>query len=98
MTDHKKLGAIKLKIVPILKSYGVEEAYIFGSTARGDSGPGSDVDLMIDKIDSPRTFFRLAALTEELEQALGQKVDLMFDKTIKPSVRPYIIKDRIRLI
>ncbi len=64
------------KIVsPIAARYGVERMYLFGSYARGDNTPASDVDLRIDKGDVRG--MQMAFLLSDLEDALKLPVDLL---------------------
>lgn len=56
--------------------YGVEHIYLFGSYARGDAKPDSDVDLRIDK-GQLRGLFQLAGLQIAFEDRLGTRVDLL---------------------
>lgn len=63
-------------IAPILKSYGVSRAYLFGSYARGDALPGSDVDLRIDG-GRIKSMFGLGGLYHDLTEALKKPVDLV---------------------
>ena len=56
--------------------YGAERIYLFGSYARGEAVPGSDVDLRIDK-GKIRGLFALSGLRLALEEQLGAKVDLL---------------------
>lgn len=58
-------------------------AYVFGSTARGQAQPGSDVDVAVlfDAVPPPRALDRL---TEELEAAAGRRVDLVVLNTAPP--------------
>jgi predicted nucleotidyltransferase len=57
----------------VLRRYGVAEAWIFGSLARGRPRPESDVDIAVSGC-APAAFYRLAA---ELERALGLPLDLL---------------------
>ena len=63
-------------IQPIAISYGVERVSLFGSYARGEAGPGSDLDLHIDKGEI-RGYFKLAGFHREVEEALSLQVDLL---------------------
>lgn len=64
------------KIVsPIAARYGVRRMYLFGSYARGDSTPDSDVDLRIDKGNVRG--LQMAYLLSDLEDALKLPVDLL---------------------
>lgn len=78
-------------MAPILKRRGVLRASLFGSVAAGKAGPSSDVDILIE---CPRGFdlFDLAELKEELEAAVGRKVDFAFEKRLKPRLRAYVLE------
>ena len=56
--------------------YDVRQAYLFGSFARGDQTPDSDIDLRLACGDS-MTFGTLYELSLELEEKLGRKVDIV---------------------
>ncbi len=58
----------------IQKEYGVTGLCLYGSTARGDNGPGSDVDILVDM---PPKIFLMSALKEFLEEILCTSVDLV---------------------
>ena len=62
-------------ISPIADKYGVNRVYLFGSYARGESTPNSDVDLRIDKGDVRG--MQMAFLLSDLEDALQLPVDLL---------------------
>ncbi len=81
-----------------LKRRGVERLYLFGSTARDEAGPGSDVDLII-RIDreSQKKFglFDLIRVKHYLEDTLGAEVDLTTEEGIKPQLKERILGERI---
>ncbi|MDE5657954.1 MAG: nucleotidyltransferase domain-containing protein [Muribaculaceae bacterium] len=58
----------------IQKEYGVTGLCLYGSTARGDNSPGSDVDILVDM---PPKIFLMSALKEFLEEILCTSVDLV---------------------
>ena len=66
---------IKEMIYDILKKYGIEKAYIFGSYARGEANQQSDIDIMIKK-GKLKTLLQLSALAYEIEQILKNKLIL----------------------
>lgn len=59
----------------IFKKYGVIHASVFGSYARGEAGPGSDLDLLVT-LDSSRSLFDLGGLQYELDEHLPGGVDI----------------------
>ncbi len=85
---------IKRKITPVLKQYGVARAAVFGSYARGENKPESDVDLLIE-LSEPLGLFRFARLNYVLEDALQKKVDLVKNTAIKPAFKQSILKDAV---
>lgn len=60
---------------PIAKVHGVAALYLFGSYARGQATPNSDLDFRIDK-GNVRTLFQLAALQQALEDRFSKSIDL----------------------
>ena len=71
---------IKEMIYDILKKYGIEKAYLFGSYARGEANQQSDVDIMIKK-GKLKTLLQLSALAYEIEQILKKQIDIVIEET-----------------
>lgn len=92
-----ELEKIKSIIVPILKQNGVEFAGVFGSVARGDDKPDSDVDILIRTGPKSPTGFAFFGIQEELEKALGREVDILTEKYVHPYIRKYVLRDLIDL-
>jgi predicted nucleotidyltransferase len=81
-------------LAQICRRYSVRELSVFGSTARGDARPGSDIDLMVEFEPSARIgVFRFMTFSGELESLLGEKVDLVTKTGLKPWIRPQALKD-----
>lgn len=70
------VSEIKSIVAPIAQKHGVQKVYLFGSYARGDATPSSDVDLCIDA-PALRGLFALGALYADFEEALGKGLDLV---------------------
>jgi len=83
---------IKEKITPILEKYGVTYAGVFGSVARGDARPDSDVDILV-KIRNPISIFVFFKMNDELEEILGRKVDLVTENSLIRYFKPYVMLD-----
>lgn len=77
-----------------LRSLGVRELSLFGSYARGDARPGSDVDFMVE-LDE-KSFDRYMAVKELLESLLASRVDLVLKSTIKSRLRDTILREAVR--
>jgi predicted nucleotidyltransferase len=68
---------------PVIQKYGVASLWIFGSHARGDSRPDSDIDLLVEFV-SPPGFDNFMGLKFDLEDRLGTKIDLLSRSACKP--------------
>jgi predicted nucleotidyltransferase len=84
---------ITSKIIPILKSQGVLKAALFGSYARGDSGKGSDIDLLVELGDD-KSLLDLVGLKLELEDALNTKVDVLTYDAVHPLLKNTILSEQ----
>ncbi len=76
----------------IAARHGASNLRLFGSVARGEDRPDSDIDLLIDLAED-RGFGDYLALAEELESLLHRKVDLVLARSLSPHFRPYIEAD-----
>ncbi|MBI2676623.1 MAG: nucleotidyltransferase domain-containing protein [Candidatus Yanofskybacteria bacterium] len=82
------------KIKSIFAENDIEYAAIFGSRARGDNRPDSDLDILVRfKKDKEPGLFGYIALERKLSEALKQKVDLVTQEAISPYIEEYITKD-----
>lgn len=80
-----------------LRAAGVLRLSLFGSVARGDDEPGSDVDLAAEFDPAARTdLVRLVALERRMAELLGRRVDLLPEPVEKPRLRANVERDRIR--
>ena len=79
-------------ITKILEENDVEYAGVFGSRARGDNKPQSDVDLLVRFRKTPG-LFRFIGLQNKLSDSLGVPVDLMTEDGLSPYVRDAVLRD-----
>jgi uncharacterized protein len=81
-------------LAELCRRYDVKELALFGSAARGQMRPDSDVDLLIEFAPGVRTgLLKFESLIEELELLFGHRVDLVTKRGLKPWVRPEVLKD-----
>jgi predicted nucleotidyltransferase len=73
--------------VAALRQAGVTQAWLFGSVARGEEEPDSDIDILV-VLDGDVSFFERLDLGAELSRIAGRRVDLLTD--INPVFEPYI--------
>lgn len=85
---------LKEKIIPILKEAGVVRSSLFGSAARGENAPESDIDILVE-LGRPMGFFKFVGLQQKLEEVLKKKVDLLTYRSINPRLKEYIERDEI---
>ena len=85
------------KLKPILKErYQVETIGVFGSFARGEQTPKSDIDILVEFFE-PNTIdlFDFIRLEEFLSRKLGTKVDLVTKRALKPLIKDQILRETI---
>ena len=85
LQDHK---------AELLKQFGVIRLALFGSTARDAASSGSDIDILI-AFDGPATSKRYFGAQFYLEDLLGNPVDLVTEKALRPELRPYIEREAV---
>lgn len=92
------LADISSTISRVLARYDVREAYLFGSFARGEQAPDSDIDLRL-ACGATITFGTLYELSLELEKELGRKVDIVTNppEHMRPAFRKNLEQDEVRL-
>ena len=74
-----------LTITEYFKTQPVLKAWLFGSYARGEATPESDVDILVEfDHSSPIGLFAYARMWRELEERLGRQVDLVEEGTLLP--------------
>lgn len=74
--------------------FGVQSLALFGSVARGEDQPESDVDILVE-FEGRATFDRYMELRFFLEDLLGCQVDLVTTKALKSRLRPYIEREAV---
>ena len=92
--DMLTMQEIGSRCAPLFKRYGVARASVFGSVARGESKPESDIDLVIS-LKSPIGLFKFYELNDALEKTLGHKVDLATPRSLNPHLARRIVNDLI---
>ena len=92
------LDYISSAVSRVLAQYDVSEAYLFGSFARGEQTPDSDIDLRL-VCGNTMTFGTLYELSHELERELGRKVDIITNppEYMRTAFRKSIEQDEVRI-
>jgi len=80
------------EILRIAERHGAYNVRVFGSVARGEAGPHSDVDLLIDAGEKVTPWFP-GGLVYDLEELLGRRVDVVTEKALRPELRQYVLRE-----
>jgi uncharacterized protein len=83
-------------ILRIAESHGARNVRIFGSVARGQAGPDSDVDILVD-LEPGRSLFDLGGLLMDLQDLLGTRVDVTTENGLHWYIRERVLKEAVRL-
>lgn len=87
---------LREEILRIAAQYGVHSVRVFGSVARGEARPDSDVDFLVE-IDPKRTLLDQIALMQSLEELLGRKVDVTEPETLHECIRERVLNEAVML-
>lgn len=95
--DRERLITTLRAHEPELKAAGIVRLSLFGSRARGDAGPGSDVDLLAAFDESLRlSLLDVIHVENQIADLLGESVDLLVEGTLKPHVKENVDREAVR--
>lgn len=86
-------GVERRRVAEICDRYGVVELLVFGSRARGDARPGSDVDLLYTLAPGRHLGFAVNRLEDDLAEALGCPVDLVSKAALHRLLRNEVLAE-----
>ena len=84
------------QILHAARRHGVTRVRVFGSTARGDAGPESDVDFLVDVGSEPTPWFP-GGLVAELEELLGRPVQVVTERGLDGLLRDRVLQEAVPL-
>ncbi|MGE0643721.1 MAG: nucleotidyltransferase family protein [Nitrospira sp.] len=96
MTATDVLKSKRTDILRLASQYGASHVRVFGSLARGEAGPSSDIDLLV-QMEEGRSLLDLIELSQELESVLRRKVDILTDDGLSPYLKERIQAEAIPL-
>jgi predicted nucleotidyltransferase len=82
----------KTKLARLCREHGVVFAGLFGSRARGEASPDSDVDVLV-RFDERRSLIDQARVEREIGEAMGRSVDLVTENALSPHLRDQVEAD-----
>lgn len=90
LTPHRQA------ILDLARRHGARNVRVFGSIVRGEDGPQSDVDFLVE-VEPGRTLLDLIAFGQDLETLLGRRVDVLTDAGLSPYLHDRITTEATAL-
>jgi len=84
------------EILQLAARYGARNVRIFGSVARGEARPDSDVDVLVD-LEPGRSLLDLGGLLMDLQDLLGCRVDVVTERGLRPRIRERVLREAVPL-
>ncbi len=81
-------------ILRVAARHGARNLRVFGSVARGDARPDSDIDFLVD-LEPGRSLFDLGGLLFDLQTLLGVDVDVVTVKGLRPRIRAQVLQEAV---
>lgn len=82
------------EVLQVLRQYDVKRAQLFGSAARGELRPDSDIDLLIE-CNGPLDYVNILYISEAIERITGRSADVIVG--LRPELWPYVEPDLVDL-
>lgn len=96
MNRDEVFKKLKDHIPEFVERFGIASLYLFGSVARNEARPDSDVDLLVE-FNRPIGLFEFIELQQQLETLLGCKVDLGTKRSLKARLKDQVTQEAIRV-
>jgi predicted nucleotidyltransferase len=92
MTANQLLQQKRDDILRIAAGYGAKNVRVFGSVARGEARPDSDIDLLVS-LEPGRSLLDLGGLLMDLRALLGCDVDVVTENGLRQRIRERVLKE-----
>ena len=96
MSISQLLQSKRSQIIQIATRHGAQKVRVFGSVVRGDARPDSDIDFLVD-MEGGRSLLDLVKLSQDLEELLHRKVDVLTDGGLSPHLEQHIHAEAVPL-
>jgi hypothetical protein len=96
MTIEELRRTKREEIIQVATKHGASNIRIFGSLAREENSPASDIDILVD-LEPGRSLFDLGGLLTDLQSLLHAQVDVSTERMLRPKVRERALRDAIPL-
>jgi uncharacterized protein len=84
------------EIMDLARSHGARRIRVFGSVARGEATPDSDVDFLVD-MEPGRSLFDMGGLLMDLQELLGCRVDVVTESGLRARIRNRVLREAVPL-
>jgi predicted nucleotidyltransferase len=92
----ESLAHFRREILELAARHGARNVRVFGSVARGDDRPGSDVDLLVD-VEPGRTLLDVIGFEQDLQELLGRRVEVLTEGGLSPYLQERILAEAAAL-
>jgi uncharacterized protein len=96
MNTVEQLQSRREEILRVAARHGARNMRVFGSVARGEAGPDSDLDFLVD-LEPGRSLFDLGGLLMDLQTLLGRRVDVVTESGLRARIRERVLREAILL-
>ena len=96
MSTGQNIRAHRDEILRIAAGHGAGNVQLFGSVARGEDTPDSDVDLLVDVTGETTPWFP-GSLVADLVQLLGRRVQVVIRRSLSPLIRDSVLRESVPL-
>jgi len=96
MSTAQRIREHRTEILQVAARHGASNIRLFGSVARGEDTPESDVDLLVDVTGDTTPWFP-GSLIADLEQLLGQPVQVVIRRSLSPLIRDAVLREAVPL-
>jgi predicted nucleotidyltransferase len=96
MMNLKNVSVLLKRHQAELHQRGVKSLAVFGSLARGEATPASDIDVLVE-FDRPVGLFEFIRLKMYLEELTGRQVDLVTPDALRPAMRADILREAVHV-
>ncbi len=96
MDTRTLLFSRRQDVLRLAAKHGARNVRVFGSVARGDARPDSDIDLLVE-LEPGRSLFDLGGLLFDVQALLGVDVDVVAENGLRPRIRAQVLQEAIPL-
>jgi len=97
MAIDRALQSRREEILSIAERYGARNVRVFGSRARGEGRPDSDIDILVTVRDHA-SLLELVAIKQDLEDLLGSTVHVVTEDAISPYIREQVLREAVEAV